>query len=84
LRTPRRGVCADLVLLGLGQVAVLRGRPDRAARLWGAAEALRELLGLALSHFELVVSGYEWDLASARSTLSESSFEAARAEGRAM
>jgi DNA-binding CsgD family transcriptional regulator len=72
------------VLLGLGLVAALRGRPDRAARLWGGAEPLRERLGLALSHFELVNFGYERNLAAVRSTLSESSFEAAWAEGRAM
>ena len=70
--------------LGLGMVAALRGRPVRAARLWGAAEALRERLGLALSHFELVPSGYERDLAAVRSALSESTFDAAWAEGRAM
>ena len=72
------------VLLGLGLVAALRGRPARAARLWGAAEALRERLGLALSRFELVDFGYERGLAGVRSALSEASFEAAWAEGRAM
>ena len=72
------------VLLGLGLVAALRGRPVRAARLWGAAEPLRERLGLALSHFELVTFGYERDLAAVRSALSESTFDAAWAEGRAM
>ena len=72
------------VLLGLGLVAALRGRPTRAARLWGAAEPLRERLGLALSHFELVTFGYERDLAAVRSALSESTFDAAWAEGRAM
>ena len=72
------------VLLGLGLVAALRGRPARAARLWGAAEPLRERLGLALSHFELVTFGYERDLAAVRSALSESTFDAAWAEGRAM
>ena len=72
------------VLLGRGLVAALRGRPARAARLWGAAEPLRERLGLALSRFELVDFGYERNLAAVRSALSESTFEAAWAEGRAM
>jgi DNA-binding CsgD family transcriptional regulator len=72
------------VLLGLGLVAALRGRPERAATLWGAAEPLREQLGLALSHFELVTFGYERDLAAVRFALSESTFDAAWAEGRAM
>ncbi len=71
------------ILLGLGKVAALRGRPDRAARLWGAAEALREQLGMSISHFDLVHSGYERDLPSVRAALSEASFEAAWAEGRA-
>ena len=35
-------------LLGLAAVAALRERPDRAVRLWAAAEALREDIGLAL------------------------------------
>jgi tetratricopeptide (TPR) repeat protein len=69
----------------LGRVAFLRGRPIRAARLWGAAEALREQRGMPLcSRFDLALSGYEQDLAAVRSALSEASFEAAWAEGRAM
>ena len=35
---------------GLGRVAVLRQDPVRAARLWGAGEALREQMGMSLSH----------------------------------
>ena len=69
---------------GLGKVAALRGRSALAARLWGAAEALREQLGISLSRFDLVHSGYEQDLATVRSALDESTFEAAWAEGRAM
>jgi predicted ATPase len=69
---------------GFGKVSALRGRPVRAARLWGAAEALREQMGMALSHLDLAASGYERDLAAVRSALSEASFEAAWAEGRAM
>ncbi|MGH3146477.1 MAG: response regulator transcription factor [Rubrobacter sp.] len=62
----------------------MRGMPIRAARLWGAAEALREQMGMALSKFDLAASGYELELAAVRSALSEASFEAAWAEGRAM
>jgi DNA-binding SARP family transcriptional activator len=68
----------------LGKVNALRRRPIRAARLWGAAEALREQMGMSLSHFDLAASGYEQDLAAVRSTLGEASFDAAWAEGRAM
>ena len=54
----------------LGNVAALRGRPIRAARLWGAAEAIREHMGImSLTRFELAHSGYEQHLASARSSL---------------
>jgi DNA-binding SARP family transcriptional activator len=71
-------------LWGLGKLAVLRRKPVRAASLWGAAEALRERMGICLSPFDLAHSGYERDLAFVRSTLSEASFDAAWAEGRAM
>jgi DNA-binding SARP family transcriptional activator len=70
--------------LGLGKVSALRGRPVRAARLWGAAEALREQMGMLLSQFDLAHSGYERDLATVVSALDEASFDAAWAEGRAM
>jgi non-specific serine/threonine protein kinase len=69
---------------GLGKVAAMRGKPVRAARLWGAAEALREQLGMSLSPFDLDQSGYEQDLAAVISALSDASYEAAWAEGRAM
>ena len=69
---------------GLGKVAALRGKPVRAARLWGAAEVLREQLGMSLSPFDLAQSGYEQDLAAVISALSEASFEAAWAEGQTM
>ena len=71
-------------LLGLGKLAAMRGMPIGAARLWGAAEAHREKMGMALSTFDLAASGYERDLAAVRSELGETSFDAAWAEGRAM
>jgi predicted ATPase/DNA-binding CsgD family transcriptional regulator len=69
---------------GFGRLSALRGDPIRAATLWGAAEALREQMGMALSHLDLAASGYEQDLATVRSTLDATSFDAAWAEGRAM
>ncbi len=68
----------------LGEVNALRGRPVRAARLWGAAEALREQMGTYLSKFDLAQSRYEQGLADVRAALSEAAFEAAWTEGRAM
>jgi ATP/maltotriose-dependent transcriptional regulator MalT len=68
----------------LGEVNALRGRPVRAARLWGAAEALREQMGTYLSQFDLAQSRYEQGLADVRAALSEASFDAAWAEGRTM
>jgi len=70
--------------LGLGKLDAVRGRLVRAARLWGAAEVLREQMGLFLSKFDLAASGYEQDLATVRSAMDGASFDAAWAEGRAM
>jgi non-specific serine/threonine protein kinase len=69
---------------GLAKSSALRGSPMRAARLWGAAEALREQIGVSLSKFDLANSDYEQDVAAVRSALGEASFDAAWAEGRVM
>jgi predicted ATPase/DNA-binding SARP family transcriptional activator/DNA-binding CsgD family transcriptional regulator len=71
-------------LLGLAGVAGEQVRPDRAARLWGAAEALREAIGMDLSPFDRAHSRYEERLANARSLMDEESWGAAWAQGRAM
>jgi non-specific serine/threonine protein kinase len=68
----------------MGKLSALRESPVRAARLWGAAEALREQLGISLSQYDLAASGYERDLAAVRSALDESTLDAAWAEGHAM
>jgi predicted ATPase/DNA-binding SARP family transcriptional activator len=67
-----------------GGVNARLGRPVQAARLWGAAEALREQMGMSFSRYDLAESGYEGDLAAVRSTLDEASFDDAWAEGRSM
>jgi predicted ATPase/DNA-binding SARP family transcriptional activator len=67
-----------------GKLSALQGRPVRAARLWGAAEALRGQMGMSLSKYDLAASGYEQDLAAVRTMLDKAAFEAAWAEGRAM
>jgi predicted ATPase/DNA-binding CsgD family transcriptional regulator len=69
---------------GFGKPSALRGNPVRAATLWGAAEALREQMGMALSALDLAASGYERDLAAVRAELGEAPFEAAWARGREM
>jgi two-component SAPR family response regulator len=67
-----------------GGVNARLGRHLRAATLWGAAEALREQMGMSFSRYDLGESGYEGDLATVRSALDESSFDAAWAAGRSM
>ena len=71
-------------LLGLAGVAGERARPDRAARLWGAAEALREAIGMHLTPFDRSHYRYEERLAAARSLTEVDAWERAWAEGRAM
>jgi len=71
-------------LLGLAGVAGEQVRPERAARMWGAAEALREATGMDLSPFDRTHLRYEERLANARSLMDEETWEAAWAEGRAM
>jgi predicted ATPase/DNA-binding SARP family transcriptional activator/DNA-binding CsgD family transcriptional regulator len=71
-------------LLGLAGVAGEQVRPDRAARLWGAAEALREAIGMQLSPFDRTHTRYEERLSAARSLMDDETWEAAWAQGRAM
>ncbi len=69
-------------LLGLAAVAASRRQPARAARLWGAAEALRETVGISLSPFDRAHYDYERRISEARSTLDGEAWSAAWAEGR--
>lgn len=66
----------------LASLAGSEGQPIRAARLWGAAEALREAIGAHLSLAEQ--SFFARHVAAARDRLEEEAWEAAWAEGRAM
>jgi predicted ATPase/DNA-binding CsgD family transcriptional regulator len=59
-----------------------RGQLLRSARLWGAAEALHEAMGTALSPMELRV--YDPHMAAARAQVEDAAWEAAWQEGRAM
>jgi len=69
-------------LEGLAGVMGALGADLRAARLWGAASALREAIGVAWGLAERMV--HEPMLAAARARLDEAVWESAFAEGRAM
>ena len=72
-----------LGISGLAGVAASQDRPERAARLLGAVEALNEKMGV-----EVAWSAWRTlnrrDLSSARERLCPEAFEKARMEGRAM
>lgn len=81
-------------LIWLGIILVARGQPTSAARLWGTAERIGELLGVTAQqlfdlplHRELDPAArtyYAQAEAAARAHLSEAAFAAAWAEGRSM
>jgi predicted ATPase/DNA-binding SARP family transcriptional activator/DNA-binding CsgD family transcriptional regulator len=63
-------------------LAASQGRPQRSARLWAAAAALREAIGATLPPFKR--RGWDPYIDTARAQLDEEAWEAAWAEGRAM
>ncbi|MBK9712446.1 MAG: tetratricopeptide repeat protein [Kouleothrix sp.] len=67
---------------GLATVAAARGLPARAARLWGAAEALREATDEQRWH--VFQRAYDRALADARSHMPEPEWAAAWAAGRSL
>jgi tetratricopeptide (TPR) repeat protein len=69
-------------LAGLAGIAAASGRPERAARLFGAAEALRESLGVPLPPVNR--ADYDRDVAATRAQLDAATFAAAWAEGQTM
>lgn len=64
------------------RVAIGQAQPERAARLWGAAQALREIIGAQIPSGERSI--YDHAVAAARAQLKEAAFAAAWAEGRDM
>jgi predicted ATPase len=74
--------CIAWCLAGLGSVAALDEEPERAARLWGAAERLRQAIGCRAA--PATRATYERAVAAARSQLGEEAFAVAWAEGRAL
>jgi predicted ATPase/DNA-binding XRE family transcriptional regulator len=69
-------------LEGMARVAVMRGRPEKAARLLGASAALREELGTPLS--PMVRADHDHAAKAAREALGEEAFSATWAVGHAM
>jgi len=69
-------------LLVAASLAGSQGKATRSARLWGAAEALREGIGTVLSPFERHLYGPY--LAAAQAQLDEAAWEAAWAGGHTM
>ncbi|MDP9476914.1 MAG: tetratricopeptide repeat protein, partial [Actinomycetota bacterium] len=87
LRVARRldyKVSMHYSFLGLGSAASRQGRPIRAARLWGVAEAVRESSGLRLTTLARTRLDYDRDLAASRSQLGEAAWETAWVEGKTM
>jgi hypothetical protein len=66
----------------LAFVARAEGQPERAVRLLGAADALRELINTPIAKFEH--PEYEREMAALRAQMDAEAFAAAWAEGRAM
>ena len=85
LELSRRSGMVHHIAFALHTAAALagsRGQPVRSARLWGAAEALREAIGTAFSPMEQRV--YEPYMAAARDQVEDAAWETAWSEGRAM
>jgi ATP/maltotriose-dependent transcriptional regulator MalT len=76
----KRGIALNLE--GLAAMHAAQGEFAWAARLWGAAEALRASMGAPLPPVER--AGYERAVSHARTKLGEKAFAAAWAEGRNM
>jgi ATP/maltotriose-dependent transcriptional regulator MalT len=69
-------------LLGLGEVVAAQRQLAWAAQLWGAADVLRDTIGVPIPPVEL--ADYERSLSAARVHLGERAFAAAWSQGRSM
>jgi hypothetical protein len=69
-------------LIGIAGVLTTLGQPQRAARLFGAAEALRDTTGAKIQPGDQ--PDYEKNLASTLTQLEAETFEAAWQDGRGM
>jgi predicted ATPase/class 3 adenylate cyclase/DNA-binding CsgD family transcriptional regulator len=75
-------VLIAVCLEGLAGMVAAQGESAWATRLWGAAEALRDAMGVPLPPVEY--AGYERSVAAARAQLGETAFTPAWVEGRTM
>jgi predicted ATPase/class 3 adenylate cyclase/DNA-binding CsgD family transcriptional regulator len=66
----------------LARLAGLDGNHEQAARLFGAADAIRQQIGVV--RFPIYQAGYDAAIASSRDALGEKTFDAARAQGAAL
>jgi non-specific serine/threonine protein kinase len=66
-------------LEGIACVAVTQGKPERAAWIWGAAEALREVINSPLPPAYREI--YELFVVTAKASLNEEAFKEVRSEG---
>ena len=71
-------------LMGSAVLAALGRRPARATRLWGAAEDLREAIGLSIALWDHTPTDLGAQLSALRSHLDGAAFDAMWLEGRAM
>ena len=71
-------------LFGLAGLAAIQRQPVRAARLWGASEAVREAAGVHLTALARSGTNYDDLLAATRARLGEAAFATEWAAGRAM
>jgi predicted ATPase/DNA-binding XRE family transcriptional regulator len=72
------------VLVGLAECLAAQGEPGRAARLYGAADAMFASVGMSFHPLRASASFHEQYRNLARQQLGGEAFEAARTEGRAM
>jgi non-specific serine/threonine protein kinase len=71
-------------IVGLAECAGILGDPERAARLYGAADAVFGSVGMAFHPLFASASFHDHHLNLIRRQLGDEGFDAARAEGRVM
>jgi predicted ATPase/class 3 adenylate cyclase/Tfp pilus assembly protein PilF len=69
-------------LWGVGQLAAATGKAERAARLWGAAEAVADAIGMRMEPIDRIP--YDRTVAAVRAQLDEATFATAWIEGQVM
>jgi predicted ATPase/DNA-binding SARP family transcriptional activator len=70
------------LLEGLASASILQGKPELAARLWGAVEIIREVIASPLLPIDR--ERYDHDMSKSLTALGEEVFESLKSEGRNM